>query len=71
MKRDKELSIDIYDDETLQFAQPILEMLRSKIATMFGVTLQGNRLTIRWEKDEIFYNVHSVILEVRSKKINK
>jgi len=65
---EKTLTIDIYNGETLEFAQPILEMLRAMIAKIAGVTLQGNRLTIRWEKDQVMYSIHSVMIEAKSQR---
>lgn len=44
-----------------------LEELRLKLAKIVGVTLQGNRLTVRWHdpKDRgKLKSVHMVILEV-------
>ena len=42
----------------------ILEELRSKLAQVAGVTLTGNRLTVRWNRGDDLVQVHAVILEV-------
>lgn len=42
----------------------VLEELRSKIADVAGVTLTGNRLTVRWHKDGQLVNVHMLIERV-------
>lgn len=41
-------------------AKLVLEKLREKIAREFGVTLDGNRLTLRWDS----FEVHTIIVEV-------
>ena len=51
-----------------------LEELRSKISQIAGVTLQGNRLTVRWNSTEDktkFRMVHMVILEVEDGEPNE
>lgn len=42
----------------------ILEDLRDQIAQNAGVTLTGNRLTIRWSRGGKLVQVHCVILQV-------
>ncbi len=50
-------------------AEAILEELRKRIATVAGVTLSGNRLTVRWNnEDNEIVHVHSVILHVEDGK---
>jgi GrpB-like predicted nucleotidyltransferase (UPF0157 family) len=44
----------------------VLNELRDKIAKVAGVTLVGNRLTIRWYKDGQFVDVHMLIEGVRT-----
>ena len=41
----------------------ILEELRSRIANVAGVTLTGNRLTVRWNEGDKLVHVHCVVLE--------
>ena len=42
----------------------VLEDLRKQIAQTMGVTLNGNRLTVRWYKDNELVNVHLIIERV-------
>lgn len=42
----------------------VLEELRSKIAVIAGVTLTGNRLTVRWNQDGALVDVHMLIESV-------
>lgn len=42
----------------------VLEELRCKIAGIAGVTLTGNRLTVRWYKDDQLVDVHMIIESV-------
>jgi hypothetical protein len=42
----------------------VLEEMRKKVASQFGVTLVGNRLTLRWTKDGQTVSVHAIIAEV-------
>lgn len=42
----------------------VLEQLRQKIATIAGVTLIGNRLTIRWTMNGQLVDVHTIIENV-------
>lgn len=58
------MNIEVYDYESLDKAEPILEELRKKIATIAGVTLMGNRLTVRWGDGECLKDVHMIILSV-------
>lgn len=39
-------------------------VLRSKIANIAGVTLTGNRLTVRWYRDGELVDVHMIIESV-------
>lgn len=41
----------------------LLEEMRNKLAKEFGVTLIGNRCTLRWLMDDQFVNVHMIIAE--------
>ena len=45
-------------------AEKVLEALRQKVATIAGVSLCGNRLTVRWTMDEQLVDVHMVITRV-------
>ena len=44
--------------------EDVLEELRDKVATVAGVTLTGNRLTMRWYKDDQLVDVHMIIESV-------
>lgn len=44
--------------------QQVLEELRSLLANIAGVTLQGNRLTVRWDQDGALVDVHMIIESV-------
>lgn len=50
----------VVDSET----ETVLEDMRKKIARNFGVTLQGNRLTLRWYIDNTCVSVHTIIEHV-------
>lgn len=55
---------DIYKTLPYPGVDEILEEMRTKIAKEFGVTLTGNRLTVRWWIDEKLVDVHMAILSV-------
>lgn len=42
----------------------VLDSMREKIAKIFGVTLQGNRLTVRWYLDDELVDVHMIVESV-------
>lgn len=44
----------------------VLEAMRSIIANNFGVTLTGNRLTLRWNHNGHLVHAHMIIEEVRT-----
>jgi len=46
--------------------EEVLEELRDKIAKVAGVTLTGNRLTVRWNMDGHLVNAHMVIERVHT-----
>lgn len=48
--------------------EKVLEELRSKIAGVAGVTLMGNRLTVRWYQDDQIVDVHMIIASVSTSK---
>jgi hypothetical protein len=62
------MKIDIYGTGPDFRVDPILEELRAMIAdkTGAGVTLNGNRLTVRWYRGKRLVDVHMVILEVEN-----
>lgn len=68
-------TVDIYTwvpcDDQEQAAKEILEEMRSKIAKTFGVTLTGNRLTLRWRNslNEDLNQVHMIISDVTGPSI--
>lgn len=49
----------LYQCEYTPEQRKVLEELRSRIAQVAGVTLQGNRLTVRWGSP--LTNVHMII----------
>ncbi len=55
---------DLYEMEHPQPVAETLEEMREKLGEWFGVTLQGNRLTLRWNKDGHLVDVHAVIVSV-------
>ena len=42
----------------------VLEVLRQKISQVAGVTLNGNRLTVRWNMDGELVDVHMIVESV-------
>ena len=54
----------IYNVQTTGAQRVVLEEMRKLIAKVAGVTLVGNRLTIRFMLGEKLVDVHSVIIEV-------
>ena len=55
---------EIFSIKTNKRQAAILEEMRKRIAKEFGVTLQGNRLTVRWYVDDEPVDVHMVILSI-------
>jgi len=51
----------LYDINLSKEADGQLEEMRKKIAKEFGVTLKGNRLTLRWNVEDQLVDVHMVI----------
>lgn len=54
----------IYKIYVTREQQQVLEGLRSLLADVAGVTLQGNRLTVRWDQDDVLVDVHMIIESV-------
>lgn len=54
----------IYKTYVTREQQQVLEGLRSLLADVAGVTLQGNRLTVRWDQDDVLVDVHMIIESV-------
>ena len=54
----------IYKTYVTTEQQQVLEALRSRLADIAGVTLQGNRLTVRWDQDGALVDVHMIIESV-------
>ena len=59
------------DDDTiiriLKHEASILEQLRKKIGDVVGVTLAGNRLTVRWnDENERLVDVHLIVISTTS-----
>ena len=58
---------EIYKAHTTEREAEMLEFMRSEIAKKFGVTLIGNRLTLRWTMpDGEYADAHMVIINVRA-----
>lgn len=55
---------DVYEIQPDQNVDPLLEQMRDRISQAAGVTLAGNRLTVRWRDRGYLREVHMVILEV-------
>jgi hypothetical protein len=65
------MKVDIYRTVPDARVDYVLEELREKISEIAGVTLSGNRLTIRWypkwqKKHQKLVSVHMAILEVEN-----
>ena len=54
----------IYNMKHETAVSDVLEDMRKKMANDFGVTLTGNRLTVRWMLKDELVDVHMVITEV-------
>ena len=54
----------IYNMKLESSVSDVLEDMRKKMANDFGVTLIGNRLTVRWMLKDELVDVHMVITEV-------
>ena len=61
----------LYKMELDPDVQEVLEQLRKKIANIAGVTLQGNRLTVRWNIREHLVDVQMIIEEVTTVEESK
>jgi len=60
------LDLQIYELTPLADRDEILEQLRLSISKSMGVSLVGNRLTVRWrnKKTKQLVQVHMIIAEV-------
>lgn len=59
------MRLELYKAEYNATQAKILETLRARIANVAGVTLVGNRLTVRWNDEEgRLVDVHMAILSV-------
>lgn len=59
--------MNIVDSKDLDIAKPILQELWKKIADakLFGITMKGNRVTLRWNnEDDILVDVHMIVESV-------
>lgn len=54
----------IYEMEHSKEVAYVLEEMRQKVGKEFGVTLVGNRLTVRWNMDGQLVDVHMIIESV-------
>ena len=54
----------IYKTTMTPEQQRVVDELRSLIARVAGVTLQGNRLTVRWNQDGALVDIHMLIESV-------
>lgn len=48
--------------------ESILKEMRNRISEVFGVTLQGNRLTVRFYLDSELVDIHMVILDIMDER---
>ena len=55
---------EIYKCQITTEEEALLEVMRSRIGRDLGVTLNGNRLTLRWYQEGKLVDVHAVILRV-------
>lgn len=56
----------IYEMKHSPEVEKVLEDMRKLIGKEFGVTLVGNRLTLRWYVDKQLVSVHMIIEEVKT-----
>jgi hypothetical protein len=54
----------VYEMEHSKEVAYVLEQMRQKVGKEFGVTLVGNRLTVRWNMDGQLVDVHMIIESV-------
>jgi hypothetical protein len=54
----------IYEMTHAPAVQQTLEAMRQKLANEFGVTITGNRCTVRWHFDGKLVDVHMIIENV-------
>jgi hypothetical protein len=55
---------EVYNLKTTRDEDAVLDELRKKVSEVAGVTIQGNRLTIRFKMDGALVNIHSAILRI-------
>ncbi len=53
----------IYELQYHAEVNDLLERMRQKLAKSFGVTVQGNRCTLRWIEGNNLVSVHMIIAE--------
>lgn len=54
----------IYEMEHTPEVERVLEEMRTRLAKQFGVTVTGNRCTVRWNMDGQLVDVHMIIENV-------
>ena len=54
----------LYEMEYPAGVKPVLEGMRKNIAKTMGVTLTGNRLTVRFTQDDKNVDIHMIIASV-------
>jgi Ni,Fe-hydrogenase III large subunit len=54
----------VYEMEHSKEVAYVLEQMRQKVGKEFGVTLVGNRLTVRWNMDGQLVDAHMIIESV-------
>ncbi len=54
----------IYEMEHAPAVRRVLDEMRHRLATLFGVTVTGNRCTVRWSMDGKLVDVHMIIENV-------
>lgn len=54
----------VYEMEHNPKVAEVLERMRAKMAEVFGVTVTGNRCTVRWNMDGQLVDVHMIIENV-------
>lgn len=54
----------LYEMEHKPEVAEVLEAMRQKMAKVFGVTVTGNRCTVRWTMNEQLVDVHMIIENV-------
>lgn len=58
------MNIELYKMEWPDGVAPILKELQKRIAKVAGVTVVGNRLTVRWRQGGKLVQVHAVIVNI-------